>query len=243
VRGCYDCRRMIQLHLRARILPAIVTALGVATVGVGLLTYPFPPDANGGMPGTSASPSAIASAGASTDPNASAGASATPGAGGHVASRVAIPALSVDLPVIAPPDSESHFPYCNVAEYMLTFGQPGDDKATFIYAHARAGMFLPLLTQSQTRNGAGMMGMIVEVYTNDYRLYLYEITEVHRRQSSLEVAYNAPAQSLILQTSEGPKKGEPGYTGTVLILVAKPLSSSPANPEVSVPVPHPVACS
>ena len=57
------------------------------------------------------------------------------------------------------------YPYCNVAMYMKTLYQPGEPGITSIYAHARKGMFLPLLNHSKVNNGASMIGKLVYVYT------------------------------------------------------------------------------
>ena len=69
--------------------------------------------------------------------------------GREVATRVVVPALSIDLPVIKGNDG---YPCCNVAMYLHTansaakdaFGQPGEGRATYLYAHARDGMFGPI---------------------------------------------------------------------------------------------------
>jgi hypothetical protein len=100
-------------------------------------------------------------------------------------------------------------------------------------------MFLPLLVQSRVDNGSAMLGMLVQVYTSDDQLFLYEVTRVLRHQSQL---YSEPRQELVLQTSEGPRKGVPGYTGLVLIVVASPLSSGPADHAAAHPTPQPVVC-
>jgi hypothetical protein len=100
-------------------------------------------------------------------------------------------------------------------------------------------MFLPLLLQSRIDNGSAMLGMLVQVYTSDDQLFLYEITRVLRHQSQL---YSEPQQELVLQTSEGPRQGVPGYTGLVLIVVAEPLSSGPADHAAAHPTPQPVIC-
>jgi hypothetical protein len=105
-------------------------------------------------------------------------------------------------------------------------------------------MFLPLLLQSRVDNGSAMLGMLVQVYTSDDRIFLYEITHVLRHQSEL---YTQPQEQLALQTSEGPGKDPsgrpyPGYTGLVLIVVAEPLSSGPADHAAAHPTPQPVVC-
>ena len=84
-------------------------------------------------------------------------------------------------------------------------GQPGQGHATYIYAHAREGMFLPLLNASKIQNGKKMLGMIVEVWTSDDQRFLYEITEVRRPPDQTSTTpLNAKSEELWLQTSEGP---------------------------------------
>ena len=61
-------------------------------------------------------------------------------------------------------------------------GQPGQGKSVYLFAHARTGMFLPLLTASKVSNGKKMLGMIVEVWTADDQRFLYVITDVYRHQ-------------------------------------------------------------
>ena len=56
-------------------------------------------------------------------------------------------------------------------------GQPGQGKSVYLFAHARTGMFLPLLTASKVSNGKKMLGMIVEVWTADDQRFLYVITD------------------------------------------------------------------
>jgi len=171
-------------------------------------------------------------------PGASTPASAGPAAA-RVVTRVVVPALDIDLPVVHPPTDPNAFPYCNVAEYIPGLSQPGSPGTTYLFAHAREGMFLPLLLQSRVNNGSAMLGMLVQVYTSDDQLFLYEITRVLRHQSAL---YSQPQEQLALQTSEGPRKGYPGYTGLVMVVVAQPLSSGPADHAAAHPTPRPVVC-
>ena len=116
-------------------------------------------------------------------------------------------------------------------------GQPGEGKATYLHAHARDGMLLPILTASKINNGKKMLGMVVEVWTSDDQLFLYEITEVRRHQLDLNDALTATSEQLWLQTSEGPK-GTPGKTQ----VVASFLSQSSADPAEAHPTPQPVVC-
>ena len=226
--------------VRRRLLPAALTAAGVSLLGAGLLTYGTPAQA------TAPSPTPLTSPGAGASPTllpfptpgASGAAPASP-ATARVATRVVVPALKIDVPVVRPPNDPNAFPYCNVAEYLPTLSRPGSPGTTYLFAHARDGMFLPLLTQSRIDNGSAILGMLVQVYTSDDQLFLYEITRVLRHQSEL---YSQPQEQLALQTSEGPKKGLPGYTGLVLIVVAQPLSSGPADHAAAHPTPQPVTC-
>jgi len=226
--------------VRRRLLPAAVTAAGVSLVGAGLLTYGAPAQA------VAPSPPPVASFAPSASPTLlpfpTPGASTSPSAGpaaARVVTRVVVPALNIDLPVVHPPTDPNAFPYCNVAEYIPGMSQPGSPGTTYLFAHAREGMFLPLLLQSRVNNGSAMLGMLVQVYTSDDQLFLYEITRVLQHQSAV---YSQPQEQLALQTSEGPRKGVPGYTGLVMVVVAQPLSSGPADHAAAHPTPQPVVC-
>lgn len=232
--------RSILGWVRGRLIPAVLTAAGVSLVGAGLLTYGTQAQATAPSPSplTSVAPSASPTLLPFPTPGASPRASQSPGAA-RVATRVVVPALRIDLPVVRPPNDPHAFPYCDVAEYYTTLSQPGSPGTTYLFAHARDGMFLPLLVQSRNDNGKAMVGMLVQVYTSDDKLFLYEITRVLRHQSEL---YSQPAEELVLQTSEGPRKGVPGYTGLVLVVVARPLSSGPATHAAAHPAAHPATC-
>lgn len=229
--------------LTGRIVPAILTALGVALVGAGLLTYLSP--AAAGDPGTAATTPPMPTPEPSPSPSIlfpsrspEGSPSPSPSGGDRVATRVVIPALEIDLPVVKPPGGANTFPLCNVAMYIQELSQPGESGATYLYAHARVGMFLPLLEESKRNNGRRMIGMLVEVYTSDDQLFLYEITEVRRHQTSLAAAFAVRDEELWLQTSEGPR-------GTIekLQVIALPIGSMPADHDQAHPTPKPVVCS
>ncbi|MCU0477874.1 MAG: hypothetical protein MUE92_03895 [Chloroflexi bacterium] len=118
-------------------------------------------------------------------------------------SRVAIPALRIDLPVVPPPRN-STWPLCDVAEYFRppTFQHPGDDGVTYIYGHAQRGMFLPILEASLVNGGRALIGEEVRVWTVNGQRFTYEITRVRRHQKTLAWAFELPPNSLVLQTSE-----------------------------------------
>ena len=119
----------------------------------------------------------------------------------HHATRVRIPAYDINLPVVKGPNG---YPYCNVAMYMRSLYQPTEPGVTFIYAHARTGMFLPLLNASKKNNGAAMIGKIVYVYTSKSMRYTYKITKVRRHVSDISSSLKVTDERLWLQTSEGP---------------------------------------
>jgi len=228
--------------IRARVVPAVLTATGVALVTAGLLTWTEPAVAE---PADSPAPTDIAVSASPAAPTPSLSTmppsltpSASPAAD-RVATRVVIPAMNIDLPVMKQPDPS--YPACNVAMYHEAFGQPGGGRATYLYAHARKGMFLSLLEESRRNNGQRMKGMLVQVYTSDDELFLYEITQVRRHQTSLDDALSATTEQLWLQTSEQPPAA-PGVITPKLQLVAEPLSSGPADHAAAHPKPRPVAC-
>jgi hypothetical protein len=225
---------------RTRFVPALLTALGVTLLAAGLLSYTMPVTAEG-LP--TASPSGTGSALATPAPRitlpplASVGPSARPSApADRVSTRVRVAALKIDLPVVKPGDAND-YPLCDVAMWMGALGQPGQGRATYLYAHARKGMFLPLLDASLTKKGKKMLGMIVEVWTSDDQRFLYEIVEVRPHQLTLDDALAATEEQLWLQTSEGPK-GTPGK----LQVIAKPISQEAADHAAAHPKPKPVAC-
>lgn len=227
------------LRLRARLAPALLTALGVALLTAGLLTYTAPVEAG---PEPSQAPTIVTApptVAPSITPRPSDGPSAAPTTtfpADRVATRVTIAALGIDLPIVKPA-SDTAYPLCDVAMYIQELGQPGAGRAMYLYAHAREGMFLPILDASQVSDGAKMLGMIVEVYSSDDLLFLYEITEVRRHQLDLDDAIAATTEQVWLQTSEGPKGTRPKTQ-----VVARLLSSGPADHDAAHPVPEPRVC-
>jgi hypothetical protein len=227
-------------RIRTRLIPALLTALGVAFLAAGLMSYTNP---------VTADPLATPSA----SPNVAVVATPSPlitlpplGSGGppsaipsippdRVATRVRILALNIDLPVI-----RSASVPCGVAlEYVdPRLGVPGQGRATYLYAHAQDGMFLPLLTQSQVSNGSKMKGMVVEVWTSDDQRFLYVITKVLRHVpsgSAFDAPFAVKTDQVWLQTSEG--RG----TQPKLQVVGDLLSQEAADHADANPTPHPHA--
>jgi hypothetical protein len=149
------------------------------------------------------------------------------------ATRVTIGAYGIDLPVIA----SSGYPKCGVAMYMRELAQPREPGVSYIYAHARTGMFLKLLEQSKINNGAGMLGKLVRVYTTDSKVVTYQIDRVRRHVSSIQNAVGITSERLWLQTSEGPN-----FTYPKLIVEAKPISVAATTYAAAHPKPHPYSC-
>jgi hypothetical protein len=234
--------------LRDRLLPAVLTAAGVTLLAAGLLSYTG--QVSAADPSISAEPTIVsADPGASltfpslppinASPSTTGLPSASPNAN-RVATRVVVEALGIDLPIIKPRGTSTTYPQCNVALYIQELSQPGNGRATYLYAHARDGMFGPIYERAILKKSGGpnsMIGMVVQVYTSDDLLYEYEVTQVRLHQLSLDDAINATTEELWLQTSEGPK-GTPGKTQ----LLALPLITLPADHKAAHPTPHPVNC-
>lgn len=227
--------RGIAHRFRSRLLPALLTAFGVALLANGLLTYT-----------TAVEPAPSALPLASYRPLPTINVAALPGGNiknapsfppDRVATRVVIPKLQIDLPVMLQTPNYGEFPLCDVALYQPLLGQPGQGRATYIYAHARDGMFLPLLIASQDNNGQRMIGYVVEVFTSDNYVFLYTIAEVHRHVKDLNDAFAATTERLWLQTSEGPYSNAPK-----LQVVANFLSASKTDPASAHPAAHPRIC-
>jgi hypothetical protein len=229
-----------------RLLPSLLMASGVMLLAAGAFAYAPPialsqPSTLGGgdplfstVPGPRATPIDI---GPSTPPG-----SPTPsGLIVAVATRIRIASLGIDLPVVpgdlAVPGNEDLYPLCDVAMFSPDFVQPGAAGTTYIYAHAQRGMFLPLLRASELNDGAALVGALVEVYTADSQLHLYEITTVKRHATDLSLATSASTEQLVLQTSEGP-------SGTVpkLQVAAKPVGVIPASQADAHPSAVPRVC-
>lgn len=227
-------------RIRTRLIPALLTATGVAFLAAGILSFSTPVTAD---PNPTSSPSAAPAVVATPSPlitlpplgsgGPSASAPAIPA--DRVVTRVRVAALNIDLPVI-----RSATVPCGVAlEYLDPhLGQPGQGRATYLYSHAQAGMFLPILTASMASNGKKMKGMVVEVWTSDDQRFLYVLTQVRRHvpfQSAFDAAFAVTTDQIWLQTSEG-KGTQPKLQVVGELLSQEAVSHAEANP-----TPHPHA--
>ncbi|MDQ3689248.1 MAG: hypothetical protein M3406_04285 [Chloroflexota bacterium] len=127
-----------------------------------------------------------------------------------------------------------------MAQYLTTYRQPTDEGTTYIYAHAREGMFLPLLDASERDDGAELLGVEVQVYSDDGQLHRYEIFEVERHAKDYDLANSTPEgeRRLILQTSEGAGADVPK-----LVIGAEYLGSEEVDIGEATPEAQPRECS
>jgi len=150
---------------------------------------------------------------------------------------VVISALGIDLPVIRPRQDEP-YPPCDVAEFLPSYGLPGLPGVTYVYAHARSGMFLPLLEASRIDGGANLLGREVELYSSDRFRRRFAIAEVHRGVRDLDVVNELAGDALVLQTSETSRS-----SGPKLVVVARPVGDpAVASGSAALPVARPRVC-
>ena len=150
------------------------------------------------------------------------------------ATRVAVAGLGIDLPVIRGP---SGYPACRVAMYIPALSQPREPGITFIYAHARTGMFLPLLTRWRTDHGASLIGRTVAVWTSDSYVSYYRINRVRVTSNAMAGVTSLSRERLWLQTSTGPNTSYPK-----LIVEASRYRTVRATYAASHPTARPVSC-
>jgi hypothetical protein len=150
------------------------------------------------------------------------------------ATRVAVPGLGIDLAVIR---GSTAYPLCRVAMYLPAVAQPREPGVTFIYAHARTGMFLPLLTRWKINGGASLIGRTVMVWTSDWYVSYYRITRVRKTQYAMVGVFQLTREQLWLQTSTGPNGTYPK-----LIVEASRYKTVRTTFAASHPTARPVRC-
>ena len=150
------------------------------------------------------------------------------------ATRVSVSGIGIDLPVIRGP---SGYPRCRVAMYLASVAQPREPGITFIYAHARSGMFLPLLTSWRNNGGRSLIGRTVKVWTSDSHVSYYRILRVRKTSSPMTGVYSLTRERLWLQTSTGPN-----YTYAKLIVEASRYKTLKTTYAASHPTARPVRC-
>ena len=136
-------------------------------------------------------------------------ASATPASGpipdGY---RIQIPRLAIDLPIAegdVQRDTVDQQTPENFAFHLPGTGIPGKGSNSYIYSHARRGMFLSLWNAVE--------GDDVWISTPDRSALHYVVSEVHARVPPADVAWvqPTPAERLTLQTSTGPNREDPRF--------------------------------
>ena len=150
------------------------------------------------------------------------------------ATRVVVSSLGINLPVIRGP---SGYPYCRVAMYLPSVAQPQEPGITFLYAHARRGMFLPLLTRWRIDRGRSLIGKVVKVYTSNSKVSSYRIVRVRVTSNAMAGVTSVANERLWLQTSTGPS-----YRYPKLIVEAVRYSTVRTTYAASHPTPHSVRC-
>lgn len=150
------------------------------------------------------------------------------------ATRVTVPGLGIDLPIVRGP---SGYPYCRVAMYLSSTAQPREPGITFIFAHARKGMFLPLLTAWKIRSGASLIGRTVKVWTSNSYVSYYRIFKVRKTAKPMVGVNSLTSERLWLQTSTGPNTSYPKLL--VEAVRYKTIKSTYASAH---PTAHPVHC-
>jgi LPXTG-site transpeptidase (sortase) family protein len=138
-------------------------------------------------------------------PSAAPAPSATPVDG----ERIQVPALHIDLPVVA--GDGYNAPLYKAATYP-TLKLPGQGGRSFIYAHARAGMFDPLFN--------AQVGEEVDILRPDAPTLKYRITEYYRRWPISDLRWLQPAdhEELILSTCTTYNYNDPR-----IVAVAEPI--------------------
>ena len=122
--------------------------------------------------------------------------------------RIQIPRLGIDLPIAEGDivrDIELQKTPVNFAFHLPGTAIPGEASNTYLYAHARTGMFLSLWK--------ALPGDQVFISTPDLKVLQYVIVETHPRVAYDDVSWVQPTSSerLSLQTSTGPNPNDPRY--------------------------------
>jgi LPXTG-site transpeptidase (sortase) family protein len=122
--------------------------------------------------------------------------------------RIKIARLAIDLPIVegdVERDAVRQETPENVALHLPGSAIPGDGSNTYIYAHARRGMFLNLWSARE--------GDEVVIITPSGRELPYIVSEVHPKVDPTDVSWVArtAGERLTLQTSTGPNPGDPRF--------------------------------
>ncbi len=190
----------------SRLIP--VTGVLAVLLGAALLLRP----AGDVAAAPSQLPSVTATASATPGPT-TARPSPTPLPPIPVGYRIQIPRLSIDLGILEGDierDSVLLQTPENYAFHLPGTAIPGTGANSYLYAHARRGMFLSLWDAK--------IGDVVWISTPDGRALKYVVSEIHPRVPPEDVAWATPSapDRLTLQTSTGPNPGDPRFVVVAL---------------------------
>lgn len=187
--------------------PALATAAMVLGVILAAQALPPAPAAVGTMVATARpGPSASSTSGTTFAPSSSP--SPTPLPPIPDGYRVRIPRLAIQLDIREGDierDAVLQKTPENYAFHLPGTGLPGSGLNTYLYAHARVGMFLSLWN--------ARLGDIVWIDTPTGSALKYVVTEVHPRVTPSDMSWTDPTapERLTLQTSTGPSPGDPRF--------------------------------
>jgi LPXTG-site transpeptidase (sortase) family protein len=182
-----------------RVLLLLVALLAGSAV---IATQPRGPDASG-----TTDPSAFAT---SRAPSSGVTITPTPGALRPIPEgyRVRVPRLGIDLPIqegVLQRDVDQQQTPEGYAFHLPGSALPGEPSNTYLYAHARRGMFLSLWD--------ARVGDAVEIVLPDGGVRSYRVSEVRPRvpPDDVSVAQPTPDERLTLQTSTGASPADPRF--------------------------------
>ena len=186
---------------------SLPVGVGGALILIGILLLARASVGTPTAPSVAPTPLAIA---ASASLAATSGASATrdPRTPIPLGYRITIQRLGIDLPIaegdISRDIDEQKTPE-GFAFHLPGTSIPGLGSNTYLYAHARTGMFLSLWNAQP--------GDQVVISTPDLRALRYVISEVHPRVPPDDVSWVQPTngERLTLQTSTGPNPTDPRF--------------------------------
>jgi LPXTG-site transpeptidase (sortase) family protein len=122
--------------------------------------------------------------------------------------RIAVPRLEIDLPIaegdITRDTLDQRTPE-GFAFHLPGTALPGQSGNTYLYAHARQGMFLALWNVR--------LGDEVVIFSPDGQVLVFVVREILPRVSPTDVSSTQPTtmERLTLQTSTGPSPADPRF--------------------------------
>jgi hypothetical protein len=130
----------------------------------------------------------------------------------------------------------SGYPLCGVAMYSGAYSQPREPStwATFVFAHARKGMFEPLYLTWKRGNAAKLVGKVFYLYTSDNKMHTYRITgTAYGKQSVMDSITSAGFDTAWLQTSTGPNYTYPKFFVKATRVATVSVSYDAAHPKAN----------